>query len=129
MKTALGCTDEEWTALAPKVEKVQTLSRDLRGGAFGGMMGGGRGGRGGRGGDANAPAGPTPTTDVGKATAALTTVLANKDAAPGDIKAALQALRDAKVKAKAALEAAQKELKEVLTVRQEAILVQQGLLD
>ena len=135
MKTALGCTDEEWTALAPKVEKVQTLQRDLRGGGmFGGMMGGrgGRGGPGAPGGDAGAPAAPAapaPTTEVGKAAAALSKVLENKDAAPADIKTALQALRDAKAKAKTALEAAQKELKDVLTVRQEAALVERGLLD
>jgi hypothetical protein len=135
MKTALGCTDEEWTALAPKVEKVQTLQRDLRGGGMfgGGMMGGrGRGGPGAPGGDAGAPAAPAapaPTTDVGKAAAALSKVLENKDAAPADIKTALQALRDAKAKAKTALEAAQKELKDVLTVRQEAAMVERGLLD
>ena len=130
MKTALGCTDEEWTALAPKVEKVQTLQRDLRGGGmFGGGMGRGRGGPGGPGGDAAAPAAPAPTTEVGKAAAALSKVLENKDAAPADIKTALQALRDAKAKAKTALEAAQKELKDVLTVRQEAALVERGLLD
>ena len=58
----------------------------------------------------------------------MSKVLDNKDAAPAEIKTALQALRDARAKAETALEAAQKELKEVLTVRQEAVLVQRGLL-
>ena len=118
MKTALGCTDEEWTALAPKIEEVQTLQQATRGGGFG------RGGRGGPGGAAQ-----TPTTDVGKAQAALRTVLDNKDAKPEEIKAALQGLRDARTKAKATLEAAQKKLKEILTVRQEAALVEMGMLE
>jgi hypothetical protein len=125
LKADLGCTDEEWTALSPKVEKVMKAQQDTRGG------GGGRGGRGGRGGGAGgaAPAAPAPTTEVGKAADALSKVLENKDAAPAEIKAALQALRDARAKAKTALEAAQKELKEVLTQRQEAILVEQGMLE
>jgi hypothetical protein len=120
MKAALGCTDEEWTALAPKIEEVQTLQQATRGGGFGGR---GRGGPGGAGGMA-----PTPTTDVGKAQAALQAVVDNKDAKPEEIKAALQALRDARAKAQAAPEAAQKKLTEILTLRQQAVLVLQGLL-
>ena len=126
LKESLGCTDEEFKILQPKIEKVQTLARDLRGGGMGGFMGG-RGGRGGPGGAGGAA--PEPTTEIGKASAALTKVLANKDAAADEIKTALQAYRDAKAKAKAALEAAQKELKEVLTVRQEAVLTLQGTIE
>ena len=125
MKEALGCTDEEFKVLQPKLEKVQTLSRDLRGGGMGGMMGG-RGARNGPGGGAPAA---EPTTDVGKAAAALTKGLANKDAPAEEIKTALQALRDAKAKVKTELEAAVKALKEVLTVRQEAQMVQMGVIE
>ena len=32
MKQALGATDEEWKVLQPRIEKVQTLSRQTRGG-------------------------------------------------------------------------------------------------
>ena len=127
MKEALGCTDEEYKVLQPKIDKVQTLSRDLRGGGMGGGMMGGRGGRGGPGGG-GAPA-AEPTTEVGKAGAALTKVLANKDAPAEEIKTALQALRDAKAKVKTELEAAVKALKEVLTVRQEAQMVQMGVIE
>lgn len=117
MRQSLGATEEEWTVLEPKIEKVQTLSMQARGGM---MMGMGMMGMGGRGGE---------PTDMMKASQALTKVLQNKDAAASEIKTALQVLRDAKAKAKAELEQAQKELKEVLSVRQEALLVQMGLLE
>jgi len=124
-KQELGVTDDEWKVIEPKLTKVQTLRMQSFAGGRG--FGGGRGGRGGAGGPGGAAA--EPTTDVGKATAALAKVLENKDAPAADIKTALQALREAKAKAKAELEAAQKELKEVLTARQEAVLVQRGTLD
>jgi hypothetical protein len=129
MKENLGATDEEWKALAPKVEKVMTLSREGRGGMGFGM--GGPGGRRGGRGAASQPAAepPVPQTETGKAALALQTVLDNKDAKPAEIKTALKGLRDARAKAKTDLEAAQKELREVVTVRQEAILVVDGLLD
>jgi predicted S18 family serine protease len=59
----------------------------------------------------------------------LSTLLQNKDAKPEDIKAALAAYRDARTKAKAELEKAQKDLRDLLTVRQEAVLVSMGTLD
>ena len=63
------------------------------------------------------------------AAAALQAVLDNKDSTPDDIKAKLTALRDAKTAAKADLTKAQTDLREVLTVRQEAVLVTMGYLD
>lgn len=132
MQEALGATDEEFKALQPKIEKVQNLQRDVRGG---GMFGMGRGqGRRPRGGDQTQPT-PTPAPDAPpqsetqKALAGLTKLLDNKDTKAEDIKTALTAYRDAKAKAKADLEKAQKELKELLTVRQEAVLVTRGLLE
>lgn len=53
----------------------------------------------------------------------------NKDSTAADIEPKLKAFRDAKAKAQADLVAAQAKLKEVLKVRQEAQLVQMGLLD
>lgn len=123
---ALGVTDAEWAVLAPKVEKVQTLQFQSMAGRFGG----GRGGRGGGpGGGGPGGAAAAPTTPVSEATAALQTLLENKDATPEQIKAKLTALRDARAKAKEELTKAQAELREVLSVRQEAILVERGLLD
>jgi ElaB/YqjD/DUF883 family membrane-anchored ribosome-binding protein len=133
MKQALGATDEEWKVLQPRVEKVQTLSRQSRGGGGPGFMssrGGPGGGRGGPGGsDRGGPPSDQPQSDVEKAANALQKVLDNKDAPVEEIKAALAALRDARAKAKQELETARKELREVLTVRQEAQCVAMGLLE
>jgi len=141
MKESLGATDDEWTALQPKIEKVQALQRATRGGR--GMMtgpggppaaGGGPGGPGGRGG----PGGPRgdqpdanqrPQSEVEKKAESLQKTLENKDAKPDDVKAALAAYRDARAKAREELEKAQKDLKELLTTRQEAQMVMMGVLE
>lgn len=125
MKESLGVTDEEWKVLQPKIEKVQTLSRQVRGGMMRGMFG-----RGNRPGGGNPPAPAEGTqTPVEKALADLQKVLENKDAKPEDVKPVLEAYRLARAKATEELQKAQKELKEVLTVQQEAKLVAAGVLD
>ena len=127
MKQALGASDEEWKVLQPRIEKVQTLSRQTRGGGMGFMFGG-RGGPGDRrGGDR--PQSDRPQSEVEKKSEALQKVLDNKEAKVEEIKTALTALREARAKARAELETAQKELREVITVRQEAQLVTLALLD
>ena len=127
MKESMGATDAEWAVLGPKVEKLQTISMASRGGM--GMPGGrGRGGAGG--GPGAAAADPNrPSSPVGEATRELRTLLENKDATVEQIKVKLATLRDAKAKAKEELTKAQTELREVLNVRQEAVLVSWGLLD
>jgi hypothetical protein len=96
----------------------------FRGG--GGGAGGGAGGGGGArfGGDPNAQ-----PSAVQQAQRDLATTLENKDAKPDEIKAKLAALRDAREKAKKDLTAAQGELKELLTQRQEAVMVMMGFLE
>ena len=126
MKEQLGTTDEEWKVLAPKIEKVQAAQRNSRGGGgFGGF--GGRGGGGGgnrdRGGDSE------NASPVSKASRELRTALENKDTPAEEITKKLTALREAREKGRAELAAAQKELKEVLTARQEAVLVTFGMLE
>jgi hypothetical protein len=134
MKTAMGATDDEWKVLQPKIEAVQNAQRDARGGGMG-MMG--RGNRPGRtapaAGDAAAPAAApatpaVPQSEAAKAGDALRKVLDNKEAKPEEIKAALQTFRDARTAAEAKLAAAQKDLKEIVTVKQEAYLVMSSLL-
>jgi peptidoglycan hydrolase CwlO-like protein len=127
MKQALGASDDEWKVLQPRIEKVQTLSRQTRGGGMGFMMGG----RGGpqRGGPGDRPQSDRPQSEVEKKSEALQKVLDNKEAKVEEIKTALTALREARAKARAELETAQKELREVITVRQEAQLVTLALLD
>jgi Spy/CpxP family protein refolding chaperone len=115
IKEQLSPTDDEWKVLQPKIEKV--MDAETAGRNFGGRR---------RGGDnADAPP-PTPTA---KAQQELRDLLKNKDASADEIKAKLTALREARAKTKADLEAARKDLKEVLTQRQEAVLVTNGMLE
>jgi hypothetical protein len=115
LKDALKATDEEWTVLEPKVEKVMTLQLQLQGGGIGMMvmsfLGGGE------------------PSELMKAQQALSAVLAKSDSSPGDIADALKAFRAARTKARAELAKAQADLKEVLTLRQESILVRMGMMD
>ena len=128
LKTELGMSDDEFKAVQPKIEAVMTAARSTRGGNRGGP-GGGRTRGGNNGGtpavDPNAPA-PTATQT---ASDELTKTLANKDASPDEIKNKLTAVREARVKAKDALVKLQSELKELLTARQEAVLVNSGVLE
>jgi hypothetical protein len=157
-KENLGASDVEWKIIEPKLTKVMELSRESRSSGMRGMMGrgvrggdaarGGRGGdatrgvrggdaaRGGRGGDATRGErtlppreGDRPESEIQKASTALDTVLENKSATNDQIKAKLLQLRKAKEKAQQVLVAAQKDLKSVLTVRQEAKLVAAGMLN
>ena len=128
MKEQLGVSDDEWKVLQPKVEKVMNAQRDARAGGGGGFGGGG-GRRGGGGGGGGGGADNQPQSAVAKAQADLRTTLENQNASAQEINAKLTALREARAKAKGELEAAQKELKEVLTARQEAVFVSMGMLE
>ncbi|HEX2972743.1 MAG TPA: hypothetical protein VHP11_10445 [Tepidisphaeraceae bacterium] len=133
MKEQLGATDDEWKVLQPKIEKVMSAQREGRG--AGGMMGfmGGMGGNRRPGGDRPGADRPSadrqPETAVGKANQDLRAALENKDTSADEIAKKLQALRDAREQAKQNLLTAQKELKELLSQRQEATLVMSGMLD
>jgi len=107
LKEQLGSDDKEWTVLKPRVEKVMELQRDLRGGpmAFRGQTG------------------ESPESE------ALRTAIENKDTKPEVLKEKTEALRAAKKKQAAELDAARAQLREVVTARQEAVLVLAGLLD
>jgi hypothetical protein len=123
MKERMGASDDEWKVIQPKIEKVMTVQRETRGG-FGGFGGGGGDRRRGGGGGDN-----QPTTESGKASADLRTALENKDTPAEEIAKKLAAYREARDKGRAQLAAAQKELKEILTQRQEAALVNMGMLE
>jgi hypothetical protein len=127
LKTQLGASEDEWKVLQPKVEKVMDAARAARNDS--GRFGGGRGGR--PGGDTNATPTPpaTPATPVAQAAQELKTVAENKASTPEECAQKLAAFRAARDKAKGEVTAAQKELKELLTPKQEAILVSSGTLD
>ncbi len=118
MQESLGATDDEWKVLEPKIEKVQELAGQVSGGYGYGRIAFGPG----AGDAANVP-------EVTKKLLALRDLLKNKESKPDEVSAALKEYREAKAKAKEELEKARKELKELLTVKQEAALVVRGILE
>jgi hypothetical protein len=106
-----GATDEEWKALSAMIMKVQRLKLHI-----------GSHGKQGR-----AP-GDGPS-ELATAWGALAKALANKELKAPEMKPFLQAVNDAETKAKAELNQAEKDLRDLLTVRQEAILVRMGVLN
>ena len=121
IKEQMGASDDEWKVIQPKLDKVMTAQRDTRGG-MGGMFR-----RRDNGGDSQSS--DRQRSAVEQAQSDLRTLLDNKDASADQISAKLTALREAREKAKTDLVSAQKELKEVLSQRQEAVLVMMGMLD
>lgn len=127
--------DAEWKIVEAKIQKVTDARRAAGGGfgGFGGFGGPGGGRRGGgpdaQGGDGAPPRGNRggfggePNPDV----EALQKAIEAK--APADeIKAKLAKVRESRKAGEAKLEAAQEDLKKILTVRQEAVAVMAGLL-
>jgi Spy/CpxP family protein refolding chaperone len=125
MKESLKVTDDEWSVLQPLIEKVTNAQRNASGGGFGGRdRGGDRGG----GGDNNR--GSATSDRPGSAErAALRAALESDSTSADDLKAKLNAVREVRKKAAAELATAREDLKKVVTVRQEAVLVSMGLLE
>jgi len=120
VREQVGANDDEWQVLSPKIEAVMTSMRDARAGG----MGGGR-----RGGGPGGAPDEQPQSAVSNASRDLRTALENQDTNAETINAKLAALREARAKAQQDLTSAQKDLKELLTARQEAVLVSMGMLD
>jgi hypothetical protein len=138
IKTQLGATDDEWQVLSSKIEKLLAAWNDVyrvgengvnRGGGGGGA--GGRGGRGGAGGAAGGRGGPggNANSEVARALTELQTTLDNTAATPEQISLKLSQYREAKAKAVANLALLRKDLKDLLTARQEALMVTYGYLE
>lgn len=126
LKEMLGASDEEWKILGPRVEKVRTLSAILNANVAGvGMMPfAGAGLR------MMSSAGvDDQQLDIPKKAQILQEALENKAASPAEVATALKAYRAARAKGKEDLAKARKELRELLTVKQEAQLVTMDLLD
>jgi hypothetical protein len=118
LKEDLAVSDDEWKVLEPRIEKVRNAQMQARGGF-------GRGGPGGREGGAS----DQPQSALAKASQDLRTALDDKSSTTEVVKARLEALRQARTKAREDLAAAQKELRELLSVKQEAYLVMTGMLE
>jgi len=123
LKDLMGSTDEEWKVLEPRLQKVQDLLRDSGSRS---ALGSGRGRRGGFGG---AVSPDTPMTPVQEAAKELQDSLGSKDASADEVKAKLTALREARNKLQSDLQRAQDQVRELLTARQEAVLVMAGMLN
>ena len=120
-REGLGFTnDTDWSAVEPMVQKVSEARMAVGfGGGFGGR--GGRGGPGGQGGQGGGFGQPNPERD------ALQKAI-DDNAPSGQIKDALAKYKAAHKAKQAKLEAAQAELKKVLSVKQEAQATLLGLV-
>ncbi len=139
MKEQLGADDQAWKVMEPRLTKVMELNRQVGGGPgrgmfFGGMRGN-RGGPGGQQGDQQGNRFRPPgmenrePTALDKAEQQLQTTLESSSATPETIKAQLTAVRNEREKARQELATAQQQLREILTVKQEAQLVLAGQLN
>ena len=131
MKQELGASDEEWAVLWPKIQKVTDAQNASGSGAasaisslsrmFGRQMGG-------RAGNINAMLG-IKDSEMQIRMQDLQKALDNPQSSEVMIKQLLDAARQARDRARAQLAAARKELTELLTARQEAVLFQWGILE
>jgi Spy/CpxP family protein refolding chaperone len=130
MKEQLKATEAEWKVIQPLLENVMAKQREATMGRFGGMAGfagrgGGPGGPGGGDDNQRRPRGQAASAE----TEALDQALGSESSSTADIKAKLASVREARKKAEAELKKAREELRQVLTLKQEARLVLMGTLD
>jgi hypothetical protein len=115
VRQELDCTDEEFAAIKPGLQKIldcmQAVTVSGRGGRFG------------------PPSLPGQSQILSQALHDLRATLDDTNAKPDEIKAKLDAVRQAKAQAEHDLEVARAELRPLLTLRQEAVLAEDGLLD
>jgi hypothetical protein len=119
IKEALGSNDDEFKVLEPKISRVMLLLYQQSAGysPFGRRRG------------STAFSSALPPSDVQKARIALRDAIDSKDSTPTDIADKLKAFREARAAARAELVQAQDDLRQFLTMKQEATLVSMGLLD
>ncbi|MBM4025306.1 MAG: hypothetical protein FJ280_07855 [Planctomycetes bacterium] len=108
LKSQLGISDEEWRVLRPRLQALYNLVHPLS------PMG---------------PGGGPPKTEVEQRSRELRELLQEEKAPADQIKTKLTALRAAKEKAAQELSQARQGLRQLMTLRQEAVLVLNGLLD
>ena len=151
MKAALKATDDEWAVIQPLLEKVETAQRATMAGRFGGFGGFGRRGGGGRSRRKWRPGGAAAQGAMA-APAAAEARRGKPRESPGPVqfagsrctahgagsRTALRTKRSKQSCKRCAtrgrrrrhdLEQAREDLKKVLTLRQEATLVQMGILE
>jgi hypothetical protein len=122
MRERLGVKDDaEWKLISERIQKVMDVRRET---AFGGMRGGmrGQGGGGPGGGGGGFGGASSPEAD---ALAKAVEAKASKE----ELKAAMGKYREARKASQAKLEAAQEDLKKLLSVEQEATMLQMGMVN
>jgi Spy/CpxP family protein refolding chaperone len=132
VKKQLGATDEEWKVIGPKLQKVTAARQALLAGPGAGGPQFAMGGFGGPFGGGGRPGGGPPaggSSVISQAQADLKTVLDDPKHTPAEVREKVAAVRKARQKARGDLDAAQKDLLEMLTAEQEAVLVSLGYLD
>lgn len=137
-REALDMSEEEWGLIGPMISTIQQMQREeqlVSGGQTFGGRGGQQGGRGGRGGDDNdrgdrgGPELSEAATAIQTASTELRELLEDDASSAAEIKEALKSLRDARNALATTISAAQEDLRGLLTARQEAQLVAQGVLN
>jgi|GEM_PF-5251412 len=115
LRKALGCSDQEWAALLAKIQKIEVLQSAV--------MPGSR---------LKAPTGgvdaPTSVAQLGARVQEFQKLVAIKDASEAELAQGLASVREARNEVKADLVQARKDLTDVVTQRQEAILFDRGIL-
>ena len=117
VKKQLARTDEEWKVISPKIQKVISTRQAITG-EGGGSGFGGPGGFGGASGDA-----------VTQAQADLKAVLDDPKHTNKDVEEKIAAVRKARQKARDDLAASQKDLLQMVTKSQQAVLISLGYLE
>lgn len=120
IRDALGASEDEWTVLKPKIDRVLTANASLGGNAARA--------RGGMGGMASMMGTRGLTSEASMAYRAFRDAVKRQGTSDEEIATKLKLFREAHARALMQLEAAQKDLTDVLTVSQEATLVNMGIL-
>lgn len=115
LQTALGCSDQEWEVLKPKIQKILALQLAISPGS--GM----------RLPQAEADT-PSTATTLSQRSQEFQKLMNQAEVKDAEVSVALNLLRDARAKAKADLTQSCKELTALLTQHQEAVLFQKGVL-
>jgi hypothetical protein len=117
-------TDDEWEILSPRIETIIHLQNEVRAG---------RDPKGPREPKSNKPQSPDepakPMSEVLAKARELTATLFNEGAPASDVRMKVAAIREARAKAHHQLTSAQEELRQLLTYRQEAVLIIMGILE
>ena len=122
LQEPLGCSDDEFAALKPSLLKVVQAIQASQLMGFGRPPGGG-------GPPGQAQQQQQNLTPLQQAVQALQTALSDDSSTQDSINSKVDAVRLAKDKAQQDLKNAREELRALLTIRQEAYLVSEGLLD